>query len=87
MELKATDLLGKEYRVFLDGRLVPYATAANDIEGWVEVVDTKFIGMVAPITAMPERFNWTTDQPPEPIEIKVKRLTGKVELRRIPLRK
>lgn len=84
MNIKATDSKSKEYRVFLDGRSVPYATAANEEEGWVEVLDTKFIGMIAPITQSSNTPDDTNEV--EQVELKVKRLHGKVEIKRAPIR-
>lgn len=82
MQLKATDTQGKNYRVYLDGKYVQYALAADDIENWVEVMDTQFIGMIAPIANESSSVNEVfLDE----IEIKTKKLYGKVELKMIPL--
>lgn len=83
MQLKATDAQGKNYRVYLNGRIVQYALAASEEEGWVEVLDQNFIGMIAPIT---QQLDFDTSEPEEVPELKSKRLTGKVELKLIPLK-
>lgn len=82
MQLKATDTQGKNYRVYLDGRLVPYATAADDVENWVDIIDQKYIGMVAPISTESSKIEEVFI---DEVEIKTKRLYGKVELKMIPL--
>ncbi len=83
MQLKATDAQGKNYRVYLDGRVVQYALAASEEENWVEVLDNNFIGMIAPIT---QQLDIDRTLPEEVEELKTKKLYGKVELKLIPLK-
>lgn len=82
MQLKATDTQGKNYRVYLDGRVVQYAVAADDVENWVDIIDQKYIGMIAPINVESSKVEEVFM---DEVEIKVKRLYGKVELKMIPL--
>lgn len=85
MQLKGTDTQSKNYRVFFNGRPAPYVIAASEEEGWIEVIDKTFIGMIAPITQT--QSSGVDMSEPEPVqEFKTKRLYGKVELKLAPLK-
>ncbi len=79
MFIKATDPFAKDYRVHLDGRVARYAMAANEEEGWIEVLDNHFIGMIAPMDSESQ----VGEGLPEPVELKTKKLYGKVKIERI----
>jgi hypothetical protein len=83
LRLKATDAQAKNYRVYFNGRVAQYALEASEEENWIIVLDNSFIGMIAPITKNPGEPDMTS---PEPIELKTKKLFGKVELKMIPLK-
>jgi hypothetical protein len=62
--------------VFLNGRPLRSFNAANDEEGWVEVVDIK---KMAPIDLYNNSIDSDSPEPWE--ELPIKRVHGKVEIR------
>jgi hypothetical protein len=83
MRLKATDTQAKQYRIYFDGRPITQVVEASEEESWVDILDTKFIGMIAPITQTDNSIDMSEPEEQE-IEFKTKRLYGKVELKLIP---
>ncbi len=85
MLIKSTDEEAIYWRVFFDGRLTPYCLAANDTEGWIEIIDTAWLKEVSNIDTITP--NDPGDEHPEGLSmLGTKRVYGKVRLEKIILK-
>jgi hypothetical protein len=98
MRICATDPEGPFYHVYLNGKHVPHAVAADDEEGWVDVIDAKAMAPLiqvdtqkiekdgkfihAPVYAN-EASPDVQDDESTWTPIQTVRLKGEIELRRI----
>ena len=70
------------WRAYLDGRLVPFAIAADDEEGYIEVLDDQWINSNLGMSDGSD----PGDEHPEPIdEIRTRKIYGRVRLERIQI--
>jgi hypothetical protein len=72
---------------FFDGKWCKYAVAADDEEGWVDVVDPQAMDSKDAIQDLNKADPTTGETIEEWSEIKLKRLFGKVEFKKATCRK
>ena len=83
MRVNASDPSSVGYVVYMNGRLCPAALAADDIEGWIEVVD---VSKLAPLDLEAETAEEDIKEEAAysiPTVIATKKIYGKVEIRKV----